>query len=59
MNDKSPPVYDQVSTSETSYQQPPSYFNVISQLRAAKHDAKNASDFTRRFITIVCGSCKL
>jgi hypothetical protein len=54
-------VYNQVSTTESggvsSYGEPPSYFDVVSQIRAAKVDAKNAGDFARKSVSILCNSC--
>lgn len=38
---------------------PPSYFNVIEQIRAAKQDSSSPVDLTKRTLNIICGSCKL
>jgi hypothetical protein len=35
---------------------PPSYFNVVSQIRAAKQTAKNPIDLTQKTVAILCQS---
>ena len=58
MTDSTPPVYNAVSTSENNDTKPPSYFNVVSQIRAAKADSKNPADLAKKTVTILCGGCK-
>jgi hypothetical protein len=41
---------------ENNNQEPPSYFDVISQIKAAKRDAKNPLDLTQKSISILCQS---
>jgi hypothetical protein len=37
-------------------QDPPSYFDVIAQIKAAKREAKNPMDLTQKSISILCQS---
>jgi hypothetical protein len=57
MTDSSPPVYNPVSTSEENEDKPPSYFDVLSQIRAAKKDSSNPAQLAVKTVSIVCGSC--
>ena len=38
---------------------PPSYFNVLEQIRVARQDSSSPVDLTKRTLNIICGSCKL
>ncbi|RNA29176.1 hypothetical protein BpHYR1_037518 [Brachionus plicatilis] len=49
------PVYDPVSTDENE-EKPPSYFNVISQIKHAKSEAKSPADLGLRTLKILAGS---
>lgn len=51
------PVYDPVSTDENE-DKPPSYFNVISQIKHAKSEAKSPTELGLRTLKILAGSCK-
>ena len=61
---REPPVYSKVSTedpgpvasTETTDDKPPSYFNVVSQIKAAKESAKNPVDLTQKTVAILCQS---
>lgn len=66
MTDTSPPVYNPVSTTDNDAEtagapddKPPSYFDVVSQIRAAKAESKNPAELAQRTVSIVCGSCIL
>ena len=52
------PVYSAVSTRDTEEDSPPSYFNVIGQIRAAKEQSKNPVSFASNVSKVLCGSCK-
>lgn len=59
MSDSAPPVYNPVSTSDNDTEdKPPSYFNVISQLKAAKAESKSPVDLGQKTLAILFGSCK-
>lgn len=49
------PAYMPVSTSEKD--DPPSYFDVVGQMRAAKADSKSFVDLAIKIMTILLGSC--
>ena len=53
-----PPVYSAVSTRESKEDSPPSYFDVIGQIRAAKEQSKNPVSFASNVSKVLCGSCK-
>lgn len=50
-------VYDPVSTNEHE-DKPPSYFDVISQIKQAKTESKSSSELCLRTVKIIAGSCK-
>jgi len=53
------PVYTAVSTRDTNDDDsPPSYYDVIGQIRAAKEKSKNPVSFATNVSKILCGSCK-
>jgi hypothetical protein len=58
MTELQPRVYDPVSTSENVDDKPPSYFDVVSQIRVAKSEAKSPTDLAKRTISIILSSCK-
>ncbi len=41
---------------ENNDEDPPSYFNVIAQIKAAKKEAKNPMDLTQKSVSILCQS---
>ena len=57
MADPNAPVYSAVSTTEKE-DSPPSYFDVVAQIRAAKEQSKNPVTFANNLSKIICGSCK-
>lgn len=51
------PVYDPVSTNENE-DKPPSYLDVISQIKQAKSESKSPTELCLRTLKIIAGSCK-
>jgi len=51
-----PPVYNAVPTSEGNADQPPSYFNIMSQLRDAKNNSTGPADTIKSTLGVLCGS---
>lgn len=52
-----PPVYNSVPTSETNNEAaPPSYFNIMGQLREAKNNSTGPVDIVKSTLGVLCGS---
>ncbi len=51
-----PPVYNAVPTSEGNADAPPSYFNIVSQLREAKNNSSGPADTVKSTLSVLCGS---
>ncbi len=54
-----PPAYDPVATSENPDDNPPSYFNVMGQLKVARQQSNSPADLVIKTAAIVCGSCNM
>lgn len=51
-----PPVYNSVPQTEEKEDAPPSYFNIMSQLRHAKENSTGPADTITSSVSIICGS---
>lgn len=53
----SPPVYTAVATTDDAEDNPPSYFDVVGQLKAAKAESKSNVDLLGKVVCVLFGSC--